>query len=153
MWYHMWYHNYVISHVISHDPRFQISKQKWKKILSHTLVASLSRLWVRTVLFVGKCEFRFWRFKKASRALATTIVGQKHTVLILTGNLPIVQRSDLTTEPTWRLQIWHIKMRIIAIIKSDCKKEFTTRKTCWITAWLLVNSGSESHNAERTWQL
>ncbi len=27
-------------------------------------------LWVRTVLFVGKCEVRFLRFKKGSRALA-----------------------------------------------------------------------------------
>ncbi len=54
------------------DFRTDSVKQKWKKICSHTLVASLSEvLWVRTVLFVGKCEFRFRRFKKGSRALAT----------------------------------------------------------------------------------
>ncbi len=43
-------------------------------------------------------------------------------------------------------------MWIIAIItwKSNCKKEFTTRKTWWIavSSWLLANSGPESHNEE-----
>jgi hypothetical protein len=63
----------------------------------------------------------------------------------------LTKRNALTTEPT--MQIWHIKMWIIAIIKSNCKKEFTTRKICWITVWLLANSGTESHNEDRTWQL
>ncbi len=36
----------------------------------------LEVLWVRTVLFVGKCEFRFRKFKKGSRALATTSVSR-----------------------------------------------------------------------------
>jgi len=85
------------------------------------------------------------------RLRALSPLGQKHTAWIRTGNLPIVQRNDLTTEP--RLQIWHIKMRIIAIIKSNCKKKFTTRKTCWIAVWLPANSGAESHNEDRTWQL
>jgi len=85
------------------------------------------------------------------RLRALSPLGQKHAFWNRTGNLPIVQRNDLTTEP--RLQIWHIKMRIIAIIKSNCKKKFTTRKTCWIAVWLPANSGAESHNADRTWQL
>ncbi len=85
------------------------------------------------------------------RLCALSPLGQKHTFWIWTGNLPIVQRNNLTTEP--RLQIWHIKMRIIAIIKSIWKKKFTTRRTCWIAVWLLANSGAESHNEDKTWQL
>ncbi len=54
------------------------------------------------------------------RLRALSPLGQKHAFWIWTGNLPIVQRNDLITEP--RLQIWHIKMRIMAIIKSNCKK-------------------------------
>ena len=85
------------------------------------------------------------------RLRALSPLGQKHAFWNRTGNLPIVQRNVLTTEP--RLQIWHIKMRIIAIIKSNCKKKFTTRKTCWIAVWLPANSGAESHNEDRTQQL
>ncbi len=51
-----------------------LSKSEKRFVRTHCLqeVLGLSEvLWVRTVLFVGKCEFRFWRFKKASRALAT----------------------------------------------------------------------------------
>ena len=60
------------------------------------------------------------------RLRALQPLGQKHTFWIRTGNLPIVQRNVLTTEP--RLQIWHIKMRIIAIIKSNCKKIIHNQK-------------------------
>jgi hypothetical protein len=76
---------------------------------------------------------------------------QKHTVWIRTGTISLVERNALTTEP--RMQIWHVEMWIIAIIKSDCKKKFTTRKTWWITVWLLNNSGAESHNEDMTWEL
>ncbi len=127
------------------------NKSERRFVRTHWLqeVLGLSEvLWVMTVLFVGKCEFRFRRFKKASRALATRA---KARLWIRTGNLPIVQRNDLTTEP--RLQIWHIRLRIIAIIKSNCKKKFTTRKTCWIAVWLLANSGAESLVENWTWQL
>ncbi len=51
-----------------------LSKSEKRFVRTHWLqgVLGLSEvLWVRTVLFVGKCEFRSRRFKKASRALAT----------------------------------------------------------------------------------
>ncbi len=76
---------------------------------------------------------------------------QKHTVWIRTGNLSLIKRNALTIEP--RMRIWHVEMWIIAIIKSNYKKKFITRKTCWIAVWLLANSGAESHNEDRTWQL
>ncbi len=85
------------------------------------------------------------------RLRALSPLGQKHAFWIWIGNLPIVQRNVLTTEP--RPQIWHIRVWIIAIIKSNCKKEFTTRKTCWIAVLLLANSGAESHSEDWTWQL
>ncbi len=40
------------------------------------------------------------------RLRALSPLGQKHAFRIWTGNLPIVHRNALTTEP--RLQIWHI---------------------------------------------
>ncbi len=85
------------------------------------------------------------------RLRSLSLLGQKHAFWIRTGNLPIVQRTVLTTEP--RLQIWHIKVWIIAITKSYCKKEFTTRQTCWIAVWLLADSAAESHNEDKTWEL
>ena len=51
-----------------------LGKSEKRFVRTHWLQASRSccdSLWVRTVLFVGKCEFRFRRFKKGSRALAT----------------------------------------------------------------------------------
>ncbi len=78
-------------------------------------------------------------------------LGQKRIPWIRTVNLLIVQRNAPSTEPS--LQIWHIRMRIIAVIKSNWKKKFTNRKTCWITVWLLANSGTESHNEDMTWEL
>ncbi len=51
-----------------------LSQSEKRFVRTHWLqeVLGLSEvLWVRTVLFVGKCESRFRRFKKGSRALAT----------------------------------------------------------------------------------
>ncbi len=60
------------------------------------------------------------------RLRALSPLGQKHAFWIWTGNLSIVQRNDLTTEP--RLQIWQIKTRIIAIVKSNCIKNSQPEK-------------------------
>ncbi len=71
---------------------------------------------------------------------------QKHTraVWIRTGKLRVslttwkrnalTTRAVLVTEPLATMQIWYVKMMwiIAMIIKSNCKKEFTTRKTCWL---------------------
>ncbi len=51
-----------------------LSKRERRFVRTHWLQASrrsCETVWVRTVLFVGKSEFRFRRFKKDSRALAT----------------------------------------------------------------------------------
>jgi len=128
-----------------------LSKSEKRFVRTHWLqeVLGLSEvLWVRLFYLLVSVSFDSEDLKRL-RALSP--LGQKHAFWNRTGNLPIVQRNVLTTEP--RLQIWHIKMRIIAIIKSNCKKKFTTRKTCWIAVWLPANSGAESHNADRTWQL
>jgi hypothetical protein len=71
---------------------------------------------------------------------------QKHTVWIRTGNISLVTRNALNTEPG--MQIWHVKMWIIEIMKSNCKNKFTTRKTCWFAVWLFANSGADSHNED-----
>ncbi len=128
-----------------------LSKSEKRFVRTHWLqeVLGLSEvLWLRLFYLLVSVSFDSEDLKRL-RALSP--LGQKHTAWIRTGNLPIVQRNDLTTEP--RLQIWHNKMRIIEIIKSNCKKKFTTRKTCWIAVWLPANSGAESHNEDRTWQL
>ncbi len=79
------------------------------------------------------------------RLCALMPLGQKHAFWIRIGNLPIVQRNVLTTEP--RPQIWHIKVWIIAIIKSGCKKRIHNQKNilnhsliarqlwCWVPQW------------------
>ena len=121
-----------------------------------TKIRSNNRYAKRIQLLGGS---RWWRwdrdvFKLGSEDLksigAPLPLEQKHTVWIRTGNFSLTKRNALTTEP--RMQIWHVKMRIIAIIKSYCKKEFTTRKTGWIAVLLLANSGAESHNESGTWQ-
>ncbi len=74
-----------------------------------------SRRWVRFVLFVGKCEFRFQRFQKGYAL--TRHSGR--TGDIRTGDIPFVA---LTTGP--RLQIQHTNYRnsAIFIVEATWKK-------------------------------
>ncbi len=130
-----------------------LSKSEKKFVRTHWLqeVLGLSEvLWVRTVLFVGKCEFRFRRFKKGLRALATKakahLLDQNRQSLSYKA-----QRSNHWAKAT------NLTYRSVnhCVYKVWLQKKFTTRKTCWIAAWfkLLANSGAESHNEDRTWQL
>ncbi len=136
-------HSFVLEQLLSKSEKRFVRTHWLQKVLGLSEV-----LWVRLFYLLVSVSFDSEDLK---RLLALSPLGQKHAFWNRTSNLPIVQRNVLTTEP--RLQIWHIKMRIIAIIKPNCKKKFTTRKTCWTTIWLPANSGAESHNADRTWQL
>ncbi len=93
------------------------------------------------MMALGKRWFGFQRFKKLWRALA---IRAKAHHLDQSGNLLLVKRNALTTEP--EMQIWHVKMWIIAIIKSYCKKLHNQKNMlnrslvahqlwCWVPQW------------------
>ncbi len=120
-----------------------VVKQKWKKIRPHTLVASLWEvLWVRTVLFVGKCEFRFRRFKKASRAFATRA---KARLLDQNRQPPdcTAQRSNhwaKTTNLTYQdvnhcnYKVW-LQKRIHNQKNMLNRSLFARQLWCWVPQW------------------
>ncbi len=139
-WYHIWYHNYVMSQsyyditvklwlfaLKSHfaPACIGVCKQlvsKSEKIFVHTHwlqeVLGLWKVWVRFVLFVGKGEFRFRRFKtlKGSHALATR--AKAHCSKQLT-----ILRLHLQRYPFWSLislLLGAVKLETFSL-KARCK--------------------------------
>ncbi len=122
-----------------------LSKSEKRFVRTHWLqeVFGLSEvLWVRTVLFVGKCEFRFRTFKKASRDLATRAkahlldqnlqspdwTAQRSNHWAKTTNLTYQSVNHCYYKVLWQKRIHNQKNML------NCS--FIARKLwCWVPQW------------------
>jgi len=93
-----------------------------------------------------------WRLEGAGlasedlkRAGALTPLGQKHTGWIWTGNLPLIKRNALTTEPQLLIldgKIWNIAVYEVELQKKNCNTEnmlecvvAARQLWCWLQHW------------------
>ncbi len=102
----------------------------------------------QSMMAVGKRLFGFQRFKECWCSFATRAnahcLDQNWQALA-----DKVQHSDHWAK--------NANLKFQNVNHCDYKvwlqKKFTTRKTCWITVWLLAYSCAESHNEDMTWEL
>ncbi len=116
---------------------------------SYTIVLSLKSCKKKKLSLGGRPPWRLEGAGLASddlkRAGALTPLGQKHTDWFWTGNLTLIKRNTLTTEP--QLLILDEKMWIIAVYQVEMqKKNYNTENMlecvvaarqlwCWVQHW------------------
>ncbi len=117
---------------------------------SYTVVLSLKFLQKKELSLGGRPPWRLegagWASEDLKRAGALTPLGQKHTGWIWTGNLTLVKRNALTTEPQLLIldgKIWNIAVYEVELQKKKLQHRKHVRMCCRCLPTLVLSPALE----------